>query len=118
MSLLVTKYGKPLTISETLILPDFETILNLITSVNVASTNSFSSLSNNIVFRPIDEMANDVEMKLCDILKTIKFSLKLDEFTLRDNKALLLAYVQYVSIGKKIMEVLLFVRSLNTDTKG
>lgn len=41
---------------------------------------------------------NDVEIILCDILKTTKFSLQHDESTLKDNEALLFAYVRYLSI--------------------
>ena len=47
-------------------------------------------LSNSSVSSRIDEMANDIKNKLCDELKTIQFSLQLDETTLRDNEALIL----------------------------
>ena len=38
-----------------------------------------------------DEMANEIENMLCDELKATQFSLQLDETTLRDNEALLMA---------------------------
>lgn len=118
MSLLVAKSGKPHTIGETLILPAVEAILKSMTNLNVTSITSSIPLSNNTVYRRIDEMAYDVEIKLCDILKITKFLLQLDESTLRDNEVLLLAYVRYVNIDAKITEELLFAKSLNTDTKG
>lgn len=52
----------------------------------------------------------------CDILKITKLQ-KLDKFTLRNSKALLFAYVLYVSIDRKITEEL-FAKSLMTDTRG
>ncbi|XP_050059713.1 SCAN domain-containing protein 3-like [Aphis gossypii] len=88
------------------------------TNLNVTDITSSIALSNNTVSRRIDEMAYDVEIKLCDILRNTKFSLQLDESTLRDNEALLLAYVRYVNIDEKITEELLFAKSLITDTKG
>ncbi|KAE9542272.1 hypothetical protein AGLY_003399 [Aphis glycines] len=93
VSLLVAKCGKPHTIGEKLILFAVETILKSMTSLNVTDITSSIFLSNNTVSRRIDEMAYDVEIKLCDILKITKFSLQLNESTLRDNEALLLAYV-------------------------
>jgi len=118
VSLLVAKCGKPHTIGETLILPAVEAILKSMTNLNVTDITSSIALSNNTVSRRIDEMAYDVKIKLCDILKITKFSLQLDESTLRDNEALLLAYVRYVNIDQKITEELLFAKSLITDTKG
>ncbi|KAL4089195.1 hypothetical protein QTP88_024256 [Uroleucon formosanum] len=89
VSLLVAKCGKPHTIGETLILPAVEAILKSMTNLNVTNIISSIPLINNTVSRRIDEMAYDVEIKLCDILKITKFSLQLDESTLRDNEALL-----------------------------
>ncbi|KAL4148924.1 hypothetical protein QTP88_003062 [Uroleucon formosanum] len=89
VSLLVAKCGKPHTIGETLILPAVEAILKSMTNLNVTNIISSIPLINNTVSRRIDEMVYDVEIKLCDILKITKFSLQLDESTLRDNEALL-----------------------------
>ena len=70
------------------------------------------------VSRRIDEMAIDVENQLIDILlRVIEFSLQLDESTLHDNEALLLAYVRFTKDGV-VFEELLFARSLVTDTRG
>ena len=49
-------------------------------------------LSNSTMSSRIDEMAKNIENKLCDELKTTQFSLQLDETTLRDNEVLLMAY--------------------------
>ena len=62
-------------------------------------------------------MAIDVENQLIDILRVIEFSLQLDESTLHDNEALLLAYVRFTKDGV-VFEELLFARSLVTDTRG
>ncbi|XP_026475840.1 protein ZBED8-like [Ctenocephalides felis] len=75
------------------------------------------SLSNNTVQRRIDEMAQDVEDSLCGYLKTSRFSIQLDESTLPENEALLLAYVRFIR-EEKMCQELLFAKSLKTDTKG
>lgn len=57
------------TITETLILPAIEAILNSMASLNVTDKISPILLNNNTVPRRIDAMAYNVKMKLCDILK-------------------------------------------------
>ncbi|CAH1985764.1 unnamed protein product [Acanthoscelides obtectus] len=54
---------------------------------------------------------------LCNYLQTTHFSIQLDESTLPDNAALLLAYVRFI-MNQEIYEELLFARTLITDTKG
>ena len=67
--------------------------------------------------RRIDEMAGDIEKQLIAHLQVKQFALQLDESTLRDNEAILLAYVRFNSDeGPK--EEMLLARSLVTDTKG
>ena len=56
-------------------------------------------LSNDTVARRIDEMASEVEIQLIHILQTTEFSLQLDESTLCDKEALLLAYVRFTKEG-------------------
>ena len=46
------------------------------------------------MLRRIDEMAKDVEKQLIAKLQVKKFKLQLDESTLRDSEAILLAYVR------------------------
>ncbi|KFD45889.1 hypothetical protein M513_13227, partial [Trichuris suis] len=72
---------------------------------------------NNTVQRRIDEMSADVENTLCNVLRTEEFSLQVDESTLPQNEALLLAYVRFIKEGKLVQE-LLFARELLTDTRG
>ncbi|CAH1971820.1 unnamed protein product [Acanthoscelides obtectus] len=73
-------------------------------------------LSNNTAERRIDEMSSDIESFLCNYLQTTHFSIQLDESTLPDNAALLLAYVRF-TMNQEIYEELLFARTLITDTK-
>ncbi|VVC25087.1 Reverse transcriptase domain [Cinara cedri] len=74
-------------------------------------------LSNITVQRRIDEMSHDVESYLCNYLQTTYFSIQLDESTLPDNEALLLAYIRFV-MDQEIHEELLFARTLTTDTRS
>jgi len=69
------------------------------------------------VQRRIDEMPQNVEDILCEHLKTTQFSIRLDESTLPNNEALLLAYVRFMK-EQKICQELLFATNLITDTKG
>ncbi|XP_025029902.1 protein ZBED8-like [Python bivittatus] len=62
-------------------------------------------------------MTEDVEASLCKLLIPTEFSLQVDESTLPStNEALLLVYVRFVKEGKIIQEML-FARSLIADTK-
>ncbi|KAE9523112.1 hypothetical protein AGLY_016499 [Aphis glycines] len=117
-SKLIAKSGKAHTIGEQLILPAIkevlETVLHHSASYNVIKK---VPLSNDTVRRRIDEMAEDVEVSLCELLVSNKFSLQVDESTLPGNEALLLAYVRLFKEGKIIQEML-FARTLIADTKG
>ena len=62
-------------------------------------------------------MADDVEEKLCDILKGTTFSLQIDESTLPGNEALLLGYVRFIK-EERICEELLFARTVLTNKTG
>ena len=75
------------------------------------------ALSNNTVSRRIDEMGQDVELQLIEKLKSQKFSLQIDECTVRKSEALLLAYVRYID-KEKFQEEMLFCQSLETTTRG
>lgn len=70
-----------------------------------------------LVRRRIDEMAGDVEVFLSEFLVSNEFSLLVDESTLRGNKTLQLTYVRFVK-ERKIIEKMLFAKTLVTDTKG
>ncbi|CAH1959448.1 unnamed protein product [Acanthoscelides obtectus] len=112
ISLPIAKSGKPHTIGEKLILPAVEEVLKTASDIIKRIP-----LSNNTVERRIDEMSSDIESFLCNYLQTTHFSIQLDESTLPDNTALLLAYVRFI-MNQEIYEELLFARTLITDTKG
>lgn len=112
ISKLIAKSGKAHTIGEQLILPAIkevlETVLHHSASYNIIKK---VPLSNDTVRRRIDEMAEDVEVSLCELLVSNKFSLQVDESTLPGYEALLLAYVRLFKEGKIIQEML-FARTL------
>ncbi|CAH2014537.1 unnamed protein product [Acanthoscelides obtectus] len=117
ISLLIAKSGKPHTIGEKLILPAVEEVLKTVLHKPASDIIKRIPLSNNTVERRIDEMSSDIESFLCYYLQTTHFSIQLDESTLPDNAALLLAYVRFI-MNQEIYEELLFARTLITDTKG
>ncbi|CAH2013861.1 unnamed protein product [Acanthoscelides obtectus] len=117
ISLLIAKSGKPHTIGEKLILPAVEEVLKTVLHKPASDIIKRIPLSNNTVERCIDEMSSDIESFLCNYLQTTHFSRQLDESTLPDNAALLLAYVRFI-MNQEIYEELLFARTLITDTKG
>ncbi|CAH2009376.1 unnamed protein product [Acanthoscelides obtectus] len=116
ISLLIAKSGKPHTIGEKLILPAVEEVLKTVLHKPASDIIKRIPLSNNTVERRIDEMSSDIVSFLCNYLQTTHFSIQLDESTLPDNAALLLAYVRFIR-NQDIYEELLFARTLITDTK-
>ncbi|CAH1995507.1 unnamed protein product [Acanthoscelides obtectus] len=116
ISLLIAKSGKPHTIGEKLILPAVEEVLKTVLHKPASDIIKRIPLSNNTVERRIDEMSSDIGSFLCNYLQTTHFSIQLDESTLPDNAALLLAYVRFI-MNQEIYEELLFARTLITDTK-
>ncbi|CAH2010341.1 unnamed protein product [Acanthoscelides obtectus] len=117
ISLLIAKSGKLHTIGEKLSLPAVEEVLKTVLHKPASDIIKRIPLSNNTVETRIDEMSSDVESFLCNYLQTTHFSIQLDESTLPDNAALLLAYVRFI-MNQEIYEELLFARTLITDTKG
>ncbi|CAH1998960.1 unnamed protein product [Acanthoscelides obtectus] len=117
ISLLIAKSGKAHTIGEKLILSAVEEVLKTVLHKPASDIIKRIPLSNNTVERRIDEMSSDIESFLCNYLQTTHFSIQLDESTLPDNAALLLAYVRFI-MNQEIYEELLFARTLITDTKG
>ncbi|XP_068234219.1 protein FAM200C-like [Palaemon carinicauda] len=117
VSKLIAKCGKSHTIGETLIIPAVKEIISTMMPTQKDITPSIP-LSNSSVSSRIDEMASDIENKLYDELKTTQFSLQLDETTLRDNEALILAYVRYINSSHAVVEEFLFAEKLEVDTKG
>ncbi|KFD46434.1 hypothetical protein M513_12699 [Trichuris suis] len=117
ISLLIAKCGKLHAIGEELILPAVSEVLRTVVRMPATEIIKRIPLSNNTVQRRIDEMRADVENMLCNILGTEEFSLQVDESTLPQNEALLLAYVRFIKEGKLVQE-LLFAKELLTDTRG
>ncbi|CAH2008316.1 unnamed protein product [Acanthoscelides obtectus] len=116
ISLLIAKSGKPHTIGEKLILPAVEEVKTVLHKP-ASDIIKRIPLSNNTVERRIDEMSSDIESFLCNCLQTTHFSIQLDESTLPDIAALLLAYARFI-MNQEIYEEVLFARTLITDTKG
>ncbi|KAK9406799.1 hypothetical protein NXF25_005573 [Crotalus adamanteus] len=75
-------------------------------------------LSDSTVKRRIDEMAVNIEKNLISILQNSSFSMQLDESTLADNNALLMACVHYFDENNTLQEEMLFAIKLITDTRG
>ncbi|KAG9494296.1 hypothetical protein GDO78_001910 [Eleutherodactylus coqui] len=101
VSVLIAQCGKPHTIGETLVLPAVKGIASTILGPDACAMVKSIPLSNNTVSRRIDEMAADI-----------------DESMVRDNEALLLAYIRFINWNEEVVEELLFTRNLTTDTKG
>uniref|UniRef100_A0A8C6YAI7 SCAN domain-containing protein 3 n=1 Tax=Naja naja TaxID=35670 RepID=A0A8C6YAI7_NAJNA len=118
VSLLIAKCGKPHIIGETLILPAVKQIVATMLGPSASTITQSIPLSNDTVSKRIDEMAADVEERLIDTLKSTEFVMQIDESTIRENEALLLAYVRFINRNEEIREELLFVRNLATNTKG
>ena len=72
-------------------------------------------LSNDTIRRRIDECAEDVGDQILNILRTTKFSLALDETTVKRSEALLLAYVRF-SYNSVLMEEMLFCKPFKGTT--
>ncbi|XP_026471713.1 SCAN domain-containing protein 3-like [Ctenocephalides felis] len=117
ISRLIAQTGKPHTIGESIILPAVKEVITTVLHKPAADIIRKIPLSNSSVQRRIDEMAENIEELLCNHLKSCKFSLQLDESTLPNNEALLLTYVRFIK-DEEVCQELLFVRNLETDTKG
>nr|XP_020653392.1 SCAN domain-containing protein 3-like [Pogona vitticeps]XP_020653393.1 SCAN domain-containing protein 3-like [Pogona vitticeps] len=118
LSLLIAKHGKPHSIGETLILPVVKEIFPIMLGPSSSTVTQSIPLSSDTVSKRIDEMAADVEERLIDTLKSTEFVMQIDESTICENEALLLAYAHFINGNEEIREELLFARNLVTDTKG
>ena len=117
ISLLIARSGKPHTIGEELILPAVREVLHTVLHKSPEQIIKAIPISDNSVQRRVDEMAEKVEDTLCNMLRTTEFSLQLDGSTLPGNESLLLAFVRFVK-DESLVQELLFIRQLETDTKG
>ena len=75
-------------------------------------------LNNDSIRRRIDEMSSDVESHLVEKSKTSKFSIQLDESTVSDNRAILIAYACFIDDSCELCEEMMFAKLLETDTTG
>ncbi|XP_064104308.1 zinc finger MYM-type protein 6-like [Macrobrachium nipponense] len=99
-------------------MPAVAVVLSTVMNQSPQEVTSVIPLSNSSVSRRIDEMAADVENQLISKkLKVNDFSLQLDESTLPDNSALLMAFVRFLDVDE-ICQEMLFALKLTTDTKG
>lgn len=114
ISLLIAKSGKSHTIGENLIKPSISAFLKTVLEKDDKDVKAMP-LSNNTVSRRIDEMSEDIEIQLVEKLKTRKFSVQMDESTLRDSEAVLITYVRYIDKGD-FAEEMLFCKSLESTT--
>ena len=117
VSKLIARCGKSHTIGEAIIIPAVKEIISTMMPTQKDVT-TLIPLRNSSVSSRIDEMANDIENKLCDVLKTTQFFLQLDETILRDNKTLILAYVRFINTSHELIEEFLFAEQLKVDSKG
>lgn len=118
MSKLIAKSGRSHNIGETLLIPSIQEYVSTVMHQDPTDDIKTLALSDTTVSRRIDEMAVDVESQLVTILQTTSFSIQLDESTITDNNALLMAYVRYFNENSVLQEEMLFVQNLITDTKG
>jgi len=115
ISYLIAKLGKPHTIGETLVVPAIREFCTTVLGIDGDVLKSLP-LSNTTVARRIKGMADDVEEALLAKLRDSEFAMAIDESTLRDSEALLMAYIDKET--DEFKEDLLFARQLISDTKG
>ncbi|XP_076053642.1 zinc finger BED domain-containing protein 5-like [Oratosquilla oratoria] len=108
ISNLIAKAGKPHTIGESFIIPAVAIVLSTVMKQSQQEVTSVIPLNNSSVSRRIDEMAADFESQL----QVNEFSLQLDETTLPDNSALLMAYARFFDVDG-IREELIFGPEIN-----
>ncbi|GFW93855.1 zinc finger BED domain-containing protein 5 [Trichonephila clavipes] len=104
ISLFIAKFGKNHTIGDNLIKPSISAFLKTVLEKDDKDVKAMP-LSKNTVSRRIDEMGEDIEKQLVEKLKTRKFSVQMDESTLRDSEAVLITYVKYINKGHFAEEI-------------
>ena len=117
IAVLVAKAGKPHSIAENLIRPAIEVVMKTMLKKDSSVVLGNLPLSNSSISRRIAEMAADVEEQLVNTLRHVNFALQIDESVIRDNEAILLAYVRFLQEGE-MKEEFLFARTLATDTSA
>lgn len=116
LSYLLGKQGRPHTDGEKLLKPAFEIYLRTMQeSKQVQRELTALPLSNDTVRRRIDEIAVHLHSKLVKVLQKNKFSLALDETTVRHSECLLLVYARF-QLNSTFVEEMLFCESLKTTS--
>ena len=115
LSFLLAKNARPHTNGEDVLKPSLEIYLRTMQNKPVAQELSAVPVSNDTVRRCIDDIADDLEVQLFTILRTTKFSLALDKYTVCDSESLLLTYAGFQH-NNEFVEEMLFCKSLKTTT--
>ncbi|KFD55972.1 hypothetical protein M514_03096 [Trichuris suis] len=89
--------GKRHNIRGDLILPAAAEILKMVLHQPACTVVSKIPLSGRTAEKSIDALARDSEDTLCGILNSAEFSLQLDELTLPENEAVLMAYPCFIN---------------------
>ncbi|XP_068200264.1 zinc finger MYM-type protein 6-like [Palaemon carinicauda] len=114
---LISRASKPHTTGESLIKPAGVVVLSTVMNQSLQEVTSVNPLSNSSASRRIDEMAVDVENQLASKLQVNDFSIQLDESTLPNNSALLVAFERFLGVDE-ICQEMFFALKLTTDTKS
>ena len=114
----IAKTGSAHTVAENVIKSSFEIFMKTVLQQGSVNVLKALPLSNDSIRKRIDEMSSDVESLLVEISKTSKFSIQLDESTVSDNRAILMAYARFIDDSCKLCEEMLFAKLLETDTTG
>uniref|UniRef100_A0A5S6Q6L0 HAT C-terminal dimerisation domain-containing protein n=1 Tax=Trichuris muris TaxID=70415 RepID=A0A5S6Q6L0_TRIMR len=117
ISKLIAQTGNAHNVGESLILPSVSIIMSDVMNLSAKDTVQAIPLSNSTVWRRLEKMAHDAVGQLVSLLQSKKFSLQIDETTLQDNDALLMAYVRLWN-ANTLMEEMFFARRIRSDTKG
>ena len=106
------------TVAENVIKPSFEIFIKTVLQQDSVNVLKALPSTNDSIRRRIDKMSSDVESLLVEISKTSKFSIQLDESTVNDNRAILMAYARFIADSCKLCKEMLFAKLLETDMTG
>ena len=115
---IIAKTGSAHTVAENVIKPSFEIFMKTMLQQDSVDVLKALPLSNDSIRRRIDEISSDVENHLVEKSKTSKFSIQLDESTVGDNRAILMAYACFIDDSCELCEEMLLAKLLETDTTG
>ena len=116
-ALLIAKNKKPHNIGEQLIKPACLKIVEKMCGPQAADKVKTVPLSDNTVKDRIDKMSEDCQNQLLLKLRTIPFSIQLDETTTVAEESVLIVYVQYIE-NEDLKQDILMSTGLPTTTTG